>query len=148
MQALLLQTFQFRYVRSGQLVEQLEYNLLFRWFVGLGMNDAVWNHAVFAKNRDRLLNADVARQFFAEVSRLVKRFMSDEHLTVNGTLIQVWASQRSFRPKDEEIYSALPLCLPRRCVMEDLPRFHHLLPSRRLNEALSNGSIDDIVLSL
>jgi len=88
-------------VRSErQLVEQLDYNLLFRWFVGLGMDDAVWNHAVFSKNRDRLLNADVAQRFFAEVNRLGKRFMSDEHFTVDGTLIQAWASQKSFRRKD------------------------------------------------
>ncbi len=99
LRALLLQAFYS--VRSErQLVEQLDYNLLFRWFVGLGMDDAVWNHAVFSKNRDRLLNADVAQRFFAEVNRLAKRFMSDEHFTVDGTLIQAWASQKSFRKKD------------------------------------------------
>ena len=99
LRALLLQAFYS--VRSErQLVEQLDYNLLFRWFVGLGMDDAVWNHAVFSKNRDRLLNADVAQRFFAEVNRLAKRFMSDEHFTVDGTLIQAWASHKSFRRKD------------------------------------------------
>ncbi len=99
LRALLLQAFYS--VRSErQLVEQLDYNLLFRWFVGLGMDDAVWNHAVFSKNRDRLLNSEVAQRFFAEVNRLAKRFMSDEHFTVDGTLIQAWASQKSFRPKD------------------------------------------------
>jgi len=72
-----------------QLVEQLDYNLLFRWFVGLSMDDAVWNHAVFSNSRDRLLNSEVAQRFFAEVNRLAKRFMSDEHFTVDGTLIQV-----------------------------------------------------------
>jgi transposase len=61
------------------LVEQIDYNLLFRWFVGLGMDDTVWNHAVFSKNRDRLLNSDVARRFFAEVARSAKKYMSDEH---------------------------------------------------------------------
>jgi len=81
-------------------VEQLDYNLLFRWFVGLSMDDAVWNHAVFSKNRDRLLNSEVVQRFFAEVNRLAKRFMSDEHFTVDGRLIQAWASQKSFRPKD------------------------------------------------
>jgi hypothetical protein len=60
----------------------------------------VWNHAVFSKNRDRLLNSEVAQRFFSEVNRLAKRFMSDEHFTVDGTLIQAWASQKSFRPKD------------------------------------------------
>ena len=99
LRALLLQAFYS--VRSErQLVEQLDYNLLFRWFVGLGMDDAVWNHAVFSKNRDRLLTSDVAQRFFAEVNRLAKRFMSDEHFTVDGTLIQAWASQKSFRRKD------------------------------------------------
>jgi len=99
LRALLLQAFYS--VRSErQLVEQLDYNLLFRWFVGLGMDDAVWNHAVFSKNRDRLLNSEVAQRFFTEVNRLAKRFMSDEHFTVDGTLIQAWASQKSFRRKD------------------------------------------------
>src|SRR5438309_5233850 len=99
LRALLLQAFYS--VRSErQLVEQLDYNLLFRWLVGLSMDDAVWNHAVFSKNRDRLLNSEVAQRFFAEVNRLATRFMSDEHFTVDGTLIQAWASQKSFRPKD------------------------------------------------
>ena len=99
LRALLLQAFYS--VRSErQLVEQLDYNLLFRWFVGLGMDDAVWNHAVFSKNRDRLLNSEVAQRFFAAVNRLAERFMSDEHFTVDGTLIQAWASQKSFRSKD------------------------------------------------
>ncbi len=96
---LLLQVFYS--VRSERLlVEQIDYNLLFRWFVGLGMDDAVWNHAVFSKNRDRLLTSDVAQQFFAEVNKQAKKFMSDEHFTVDGTLIQAWASQKSFRSKD------------------------------------------------
>jgi len=99
LRALLLQAFYS--VRSErQLVEQLDYNLLFRWFVGLGMDDAVWNHAVFSKNRDRLLTSDVAQQFFAAVLQQGRRFMSDEHFTVDGTLIQAWASQKSFKKKD------------------------------------------------
>lgn len=99
LRALLLQVFYS--VRSERLlVEQIDYNLLFRWFVGLGMDDGVWNHAVFSKNRDRLLNSEVAERFFAAVNRLAKRYMSDEHFTVDGTLIQAWASQKSFRPKD------------------------------------------------
>ena len=99
LRALLLQVFYS--VRSERLlVEQIDYNLLFRWFVGLGMDDAVWNHAVFSKNRDRLLSSDLAQQFFAEVNKQAKRFMSDEHFTVDGTLIQAWASQKSFRAKD------------------------------------------------
>jgi transposase len=99
LRALLLQVF-FSVRSERQLVEQIDYNLLFRWFVGLGMDDAVWNHAVFSKNRDRLLTSEVAQRFFAEVNLRAKRFMSDDHFTVDGTLIQAWASQKSFRPKD------------------------------------------------
>lgn len=99
LRALLLQVFYS--VRSERLlVEQIDYNLLFRWFVGLGMDDSMWNHAVFSKNRDRLLTSDVAQRFFTEVNLRAKKFMSDEHFTVDGTLIQAWASQKSFRAKD------------------------------------------------
>jgi transposase len=99
LRAQLLQVF-FSVRSERQLVEQIDYNLLFRWFVGLGMDDAMWNHAVFSKNRDRLLNAEAAQRFFAEVNRRAKKFMSDDHFTVDGTLIQAWASQKSFRAKD------------------------------------------------
>lgn len=99
LRALLLQVF-FSIRSERLLVEQIDYNLLFRWFVGLGMDDAVWNHAVFSKNRDRLLTSDVARRFFAEVNRAATKYMSDEHFTVDGTLIQAWASQKSYRAKD------------------------------------------------
>jgi transposase len=99
LRALLLQAF-YSIRSERQLVEQIDYNLLFRWFVGLGMDDAVWNHAVFSKNRDRLLNSEVAQQFFAAVNKQAKRFMSDDHFTVDGTLIQAWASHKSFRAKD------------------------------------------------
>jgi transposase len=99
LRALLLQVFYS--VRSDRLlVEQIDYNLQFRWLVGLGMDDAVWNHAVFSRNRDRLLTSEVAQRFFAEVNRQARKFMSDEHFTVDGTLIQAWASQKSFRSKD------------------------------------------------
>jgi transposase len=99
LRALLLQVFYS--IRSEVLlVEQIDYNLLFRWFVGLGMDDAVWEHSVFSKNRDRLLTSVVAQRFFAEVNRRAQKFMSDEHFTVDGTLIQAWASQKSFRSKD------------------------------------------------
>jgi transposase len=99
LRALLLQVFYS--IRSERmLVDQIDYNLLFRWFVGLGIDDAVWNHAVFSKNRDRLLTSAVAQRFFAEVNRQARRFMSDEHFTVDGTLIQAWAGQKSFRSKD------------------------------------------------
>jgi transposase len=99
LRALLLQVF-FSVRSERQLVEQIDYNLLFRWFVGLGMDDVMWNHAVFSKNRDRLLTSEVAQRFFAEVNERAKKYMSDEHFTVDGTLIQAWASHKSFRSKD------------------------------------------------
>ena len=99
LRALLLQAF-YSIRSERQLVEQIDYNLLFRWFVGLGMDDAVWNHAVFSKNRDRLLTSEVAQQFFSAVLEQAKGLMSDDHFTVDGTLIQAWASQKSFRKKD------------------------------------------------
>ena len=97
--ALLLQVFYS--VRSERLLmEQLDYNLLFRWFVGLEIDEPVWNHAVFSKNRDRLLNQDTAQQFFARVKAKAQGLMSDEHFTVDGTLIEAWASHKSFQKKD------------------------------------------------
>ena len=82
-------------------MEQLDYNLLFRWFVGLSMDAPVWDASTFSKNRDRLLEGDVARQFLAAIisQPRVKALMSDEHFSVDGTLIQAWASQKSFQPK-------------------------------------------------
>ena len=99
LRALLLQAF-YTIRSERQLVEQIQYNLLYRWFVGLGMDDAVWNHAVFSKNRDRLLTSEVAQQFFAAVLEQAKPFLSNDHFTVDGTLIEAWASQKSFRSKD------------------------------------------------
>jgi transposase len=90
-------------VRSErQLMEQIGYNILFRWFVGLGMDDPVWDHSTFSKNRDRLLDADVAAKFLEAVLRhpKVKRFLSDDHFSVDGTLVEAWASMKSFRAKD------------------------------------------------
>ena len=91
-------------VRSERLlIEQLDYNLLFRWFVGLGMDDPMWNHSTFSKNRDRLLAGDIAQAFFTEVLAAAKsqRLLSDDHFTVDGTLLEAWASHKSVRPKDE-----------------------------------------------
>lgn len=82
-----------------QLMEQLDYNLLFRWFVGLDLNDAVWDHSVFSKNRDRLLNEKLADGFFDRVLKQANGLMSDEHFSVDGTLVEAWASHKSFRPK-------------------------------------------------
>jgi transposase len=101
MRALLLQVFYS--VRSErQICEQLRYNLLFRWFVGLAIDDAVWDHSVFSKNRDRLLDNAVVEAFFAEIMRLAdaRGLLSKEHFSVDGTLIQAWASHKSFRRKD------------------------------------------------
>jgi transposase len=99
--ALLLQVFYS--VRSERLLmEPLDYNLLFRWFVGLEIDEPVWNHAVFSKNRDRLLNQKVAQQFFAKVKAKAKDLMSDEHFTVDGTLIEAWASHKSFQRKGSD----------------------------------------------
>ena len=92
-------------VRSERLLmEQLEYNLLFRWFVGLSLDDRVWDVTVFTKNRDRLLGGDVAEAFFQRVLDLARgdRVLSDEHFSVDGTLIQAWAGQKSFKPKDQD----------------------------------------------
>ena len=89
-------------VRSErQLCEQIRYNLLFRWFVGLAIDDAVWDHSVFSKNRDRLLEHQVIEAFFTEIMQLAdaKGLLSKEHFSVDGTLIQAWASHKSFKPK-------------------------------------------------
>jgi len=91
-------------VRSERmLMEQLSYNLLFRWFVGLNMDDAVWDATTFSKNRDRLLGGEIAEEFFTAVLDLAraKEFLSDEHFTVDGTLVEGWASLKSFQPKAE-----------------------------------------------
>src|SRR5215475_2853457 len=82
--------------------ERLLRGLLLRWFVGLEIDDEVWNHAVFSKNRDRLLNQDLAQKFVARVKEQAAGLMSDEHFTVDGTLIEAWAGQKSFRRKDED----------------------------------------------
>jgi IS5 family transposase len=88
-------------VRSERLLmEQLEYNLLFRWFVGLTMDEKVWVPTVFTKNRDRLLKHSVAESFFQRVLKLASAHLSDEHFTVDGTLIEAWASQKSFQRKN------------------------------------------------
>ena len=110
LRALLLQVFYS--VRSERLLmEQLNYNLLFRWFVGLEIDDAVWNHAVFSKNRDRLLNQDLAQKFFVHVKEQAAGLMSDEHFTVDGTLIgrdrRAFAARTRTRPvlEAEEIFT-------------------------------------------
>ena len=101
LRALLLQAFYS--VRSErQLMEQLDYNLLFRWFVGLSLDAAVWDVTVFTKNCERLIEGDIASKFMAAVlnQERVKALLSDDHFSVDGTLIEAWASMKSFRPKD------------------------------------------------
>src|SRR5579863_4777611 len=90
-------------IRSERmLIEQLQYNLLFRWFVGLSMDDAVWDVTVFSKNRQRLLAGEVAQGFFQQVVAQARAqgLLSAEHFTVDGTLIEAWAGHKSFKPKD------------------------------------------------
>ena len=103
LRALLLQ--QLYTIRSErQLVEQLQYNLLFQWFVGLSLDDAVWDATTFTKNRDRLLTGDIATAFLREVLAIAADagLLSNEHFTVDGTLLDAAASQKSFRPRDDD----------------------------------------------
>jgi transposase len=99
--ALLLQAF-YGIRSERQLMEQLDYNLLYRWFVGLSPDDPVWDPTTFTKNRDRLQNGEVFTKFMSKLLNhpQVKPLLSDEHFSVDGTLIEAWASQKSFRPKD------------------------------------------------
>lgn len=101
LRALLLQAF-YSIRSERRLVERIEFDLLFRWFVGLGVDDPVWDATTFTKNRDRLLAGDVAVQFLAKVlaQPKVKALLSTERFSVDGTLLEAWASTKSFRPKD------------------------------------------------
>ena len=101
LRAMLLQAFYS--IRSERLLmERLEYDLLFRWFVGIGVDDAVWDHSVFSKNRDRLLEGDIATKFLAAMlaQPKVKKLLSSDHFSVDGTLIEAWASMKSVKPKN------------------------------------------------
>jgi transposase len=101
LRAMLLQAFYS--VRSErQLMDRIEFDLLFRWFVGIGIDDPVWDHSSFSKNRDRLLEGEIAAKFVAAVlsQPRVKRLLSSEHFSVDGTLIQAWASMKSFTPRE------------------------------------------------
>lgn len=101
LRALLLQAF-YSIRSERQLMEQMDYNLLFRWFVGLSMDAQIWDATVFTKNRERLLGNDVATKFLAAVAAQARGrdLLSDDHFSVDGTLIEAWASMKSFRPKD------------------------------------------------
>ena len=104
LRAMLLQGF-YSIRSERQLMERLEFDLLFRWIVGVGVDDAVWDHSTFSKNRDRLLEGDVAAKFMTAVldQPRVKRLLSSDHFSVDGTLIEAWASIKSFKPKDGEL---------------------------------------------
>jgi transposase len=101
LRAMLIQVF-FSVRSERQLMEQVRYNLLYRWFIGLAIDDEVWDHSTFSKNRDRLLEHAVVESFFTEVMTLADKraLLSKEHFSVDGTLIQAWASHKSFVPKD------------------------------------------------
>ncbi len=103
LRAMLLQAF-YSIRSERQLMERLEFDLLFRWFVGLGIDDPAWDHSTFSKNRDRLLAGEIAAKFLAAVlSRpQVKRLLSTDHFSVDGTLIEAWASMKSFKPKPQD----------------------------------------------
>src|SRR5471030_627458 len=100
LRAMLLQAF-YSIRSERQLMERLEFDLLFRWFVGLGVDEAVWDHSTFSKNRDRLLEGEIAAKFLSAVlaQPRVKRLLSTDHFSVDGTLIEAWASMKSFKPK-------------------------------------------------
>jgi transposase len=101
LRAMLLQAF-YSLRSERQLMERIEFDLLFHWFVGIGIDDPVWDHSSFTKNRDRLLEGEIAAKFLGAVlsQPRVKRLLSSEHFSVDGTLIQAWASMKSFKPKD------------------------------------------------
>ncbi len=103
LRALLLQAF-FSIRSEPLLLEQLRYNLLFRWFVGLSMDDAIWDVSSFSKNRERFLGGEISEKFFARVLEIARGadLMSDEHFTVDGTLLEAWASHKSFKPKGDD----------------------------------------------
>src|SRR5262249_7957492 len=107
LRAMLLQAF-YSIRSERQLMERLEFDLLFRWFVGIGVDDAVWDHSTFSKNRDRLLEGDVAAKLLSAVlaQPRVKRLLSTDHFSVEGTLIEAGASMKSFKPKDDDEPSA------------------------------------------
>jgi IS5 family transposase len=109
LRALLLQAF-YSVRFEKQLMEQLQYNLLFRWFVGLSLDDEIWDETVFTKNCERLIEGDIAKKFMAGVldQEAVKALLSDGHFSVDGTLIEAWASMKSFRPKDGSGEPATP----------------------------------------
>jgi transposase len=108
LRALLLQAFYS--VRSETQLMELEYNLLFRWFVGLSLDDEIWDESVFTKNRERLIEGDIAKKYMAAVldQEAVKALLSDDHFSVDGTLIEAWAGMKSFGTVSA--LAAAPIC--------------------------------------
>jgi IS5 family transposase len=101
LRAMLLQAF-YSIRSERQLMERLEFDLLFRWFVGIGVDDPAWDHSVFSKNRHRLLEGEIAAKFLAGIlaQPQIRKLLSTEHFSVDGTLIEAWASMKSFKPRD------------------------------------------------
>jgi transposase len=113
LRAMLLQAF-YSIRSERQLMERLEFDLLFRWFVGLGVDEPAWDHSTFSKNRDRLLDGEIAAKFLAAVLAhpKVKRLLSTDHFSVDGTLIEAWASMKSFKPKVKDSDDRPPVTSP------------------------------------
>ena len=134
-------------VRSErQLMEQMQYNLLFRWFVGLGIDDAVWVPTVFTKNRDRLLTTDMSRKVMAAIlaHREVAPLLSDDHFSVDGTLVKAWASMKSFQPKADDTLPDDDPGSPHGpdTPAEDQPHTTEIDPMPRPNRQNRNAEVD------
>ena len=131
LRAMLLQAF-YSIRSERQLMERLEFDLLFRWFVGLGIDDPAWDHSTFSKNRDRLLDGEIAAKFLTAVlaQPRVKRLLSSDHFSVDGTLIEAWASMKSFKPKatDGDGRRAVRSSTGRRCARHGRPRWSGAYP--------------------
>lgn len=142
LRALLLQAF-YSIRSERQLMEHLDFNLLYRWFVGLGVDDAVWDATVFCKNRDRLLKGDVAQRFLEEVldHARVRGLLSDDHFSVDGTLIEAWASMKSFRPRGESDGDGGPPPADRHCAGRNAERDFH--GEKRANETHASTTDPD-----
>lgn len=114
LRAVLLQAF-FSIRSETLLVEQLRYNMLFRWFVGLGMDDTIWDVSTFSKNRERFLSGEISDKFFCAVVKIARdnNLASDDHFTVDGTLLQAWASHKSFNPRTTMVARRLPDEIPK-----------------------------------
>ena len=141
LKALLLQIF-YSIRSERQLMEQLDYNLLFRWFVGLSMDDSVWDHSTFSKNRDRFLETNLAESFFKLILAQADEanLLSEDHFSVDGTLIEAWASMKSVRPKDQSQddppngNGRNQAVFPRPEAEERDPRFEHRSRSQNVSQ--------------